>query len=647
MTSPGSGDSTPEENDPYGEDDQLLDIPDHAFNTPSQTVARSGSRANASPLARTLTVIVDYFAENGTSEPAPQNLITTHVTQTYLAHFEQLGRPKAQTIEAHLLEITNAVIRQENHKIAKGDAKLPAIRHLNYWHVAQILIKLHHVIRIAPSAKNTDREYDLLAMYRPTGNMRGTYTTSEDDIRMAARTYNAQLTLNDFKEVMAVLKEDAPRTYQCTHRDLVAVNNGVFHYGTEPIDATFMERDFHFEPKTLYPFESPMVFLSKSQVDYVENAPVQIITHPEDGTVWDVESWLEEMFDEPGQEGMCGLIWETIGAIVRPHVRWGKTAWFYSEQGNNGKGTLCALMRNLIGDGSHASIPLSDFGKNFALEPLVSANAIIVDENDVGTFIDKAANLKAIVTNDVIQIDRKYRMPIAYQFWGFMVQCLNEFPLVKDKSDSFYRRQLFVPFIKSFTGAERKYIKGDYLQRREVLEYVLWYVLHVTGATTPGEYYELSEPEATQIVLGEYKETNDPVRSFWNEFRDQFMWDLLPFPFLYDLYKVWFADVSPSGSAISRQRFVGDLAQIVRNETGWECPDKNRKIRPGSKMDDPEPLIVKHQLKNWLNPLEKDKTTPDLDELARPVLCANYRGIERRTLADVQTTLNINTTDND
>lgn len=612
-------------------------MPVHFANEPSAPASRSGLRTNASPFNRLLTVIVDYFAENGTAEPASQNRITTYVMKTYLAHISELGALSPLKIEAHLLEISNAVIRQENHKIPKGDAKLPAMRHLNYWQLAQILIKLHHVIRIAPSAKNTDREYDLLAMYRPTGNMRGTYTTSEDDIRMAARTYNAQLTLNDFKEVMAVLKEDAPRTHQCTHRDLVAVNNGVFHYGAEPVEVTFMEKDLRLDPKTLYPFDPSLVFLSKSQVNYFKDAPKQIITHPEDGTVWDVESWLEEMFNEPGQDGMPELIWETIGAIVRLHVRWGKTAWFYSEQGNNGKGTLCALMRNLIGDGSHTSIPLSDFGKNFALEPLVSANAIIVDENDVGTYIDKAANLKAIVTNDVIQIDRKYRMPIAYQFWGFMVQCLNEFPLVKDKSESFYRRQLFVPFVKSFTGAERKYIKGDYLQRREVLEYILWYVLHVAGASAPGSYYELSEPVATQIVLDEYKETNDPVRSFWIEFRDHFVWTLLPFDFLYDLYKVWFSKVSPSGHVISRKTFVKDLTQIVRPDGGWYRPTSER-TRPANRMENSESLIAQYDLKDWMFPSERTKPNPNMDLLCRPALKGSYNGLLHKTRDDTDAT---------
>ena len=131
-------------------------------------------------------------------------------------------------------------------------------------------------------------------------------------------------------------------------------------------------------------------------------------------------------------------LWEVLGCIIRPNVPWNKSVWFYSETGNNGKGTLCELMRQLCGEGTYAAIPLVDMGKDFMLEPLTRATAIIVDENDVGTFIDKAANLKAIITGDTVQINRKFKTPIPYQFHGFMVQCLNEMPRIKDKSDSFF-----------------------------------------------------------------------------------------------------------------------------------------------------------------------------------------------------------------
>ncbi len=54
-----------------------------------------------------------------------------------------------------------------------------------------------------------------------------------------------------------------------------------------------------------------------------------------------------------------------------------------------------------------------------------------------------------------------------------------------------YRRLLVVPFDKRFEGCERKYIKNDYLHRKEVLEYVLFHVLREM------DYYELSVPEAS------------------------------------------------------------------------------------------------------------------------------------------------------
>ncbi|WP_405749213.1 phage/plasmid primase, P4 family [Streptomyces sp. NBC_01411] len=567
-----------------------------------------------------------YFSNR--DDMAPPNEIVTYVTAAYLDQIASTDPPTPRVLEKELLAIMGGVIKAENSKAAMAAEKYPLPRYLTYWQVAQILLRLHHVIRIAPNAGGTDREYDLLAMYQPTGRARGTYTPSEDDIRTTARMYNTQLTLKGFDEVLAVLREDSPRLHQSTHRDFIAARNGIVFYGTEPVDVTICGKDFHFEPKQVHPFDPDIVLLTKNDVDYVDDAPQQVITHPEDGD-WEVVAWIEDLFDQPGDEGFADLIWEIIGAIIRPYVGWRKTAWFYSGQGNNGKGTLCALMRNLIGGGAHTSIPLSDFGKDFALEPLVRANAIIVDENDVGTFIDKAANLKAIVTNDVISINRKHRMPIAYQFFGFMVQCLNEFPRVKDKSDSFYRRQLFVPFTKSFTGAEKMYIRDDYLQRREVLEYVFWYAINRAGASSPGDYYVLSEPEGTKVVLAEYKEANDPVRDFWEEFRSRLVWDLAPFTFLYDLYKAWFADVSPSGSPVSNKQFITDLVAIVRPDALWHCPDKTRKIRPGQMMGDPEPLIAEYELKKWANPSNNGSNALKTSQ-PKLQLSASYRGLLRQ-----------------
>ncbi|MCI4659669.1 DNA primase family protein [Cryobacterium zhongshanensis] len=529
-----------------------------------------------------------------------QNEITKQVTTKYLSTLNAAKPPTTATIEEALIAATNAEFAIENTGRI-GSHRINLLKRLSFSQIAQILITLHRVVRIAPSGKNTDRDYDLLAIYVADGEDEGIYATSEDQIRSIARWYNRELTINDSREVMTVLREEAPRVNRCADRDLIAVNNGIFDYRT----------------KKLQGFSHEHVFLSKARVDYVATALSPGIQTP-DGDTWEVEEWMHTLSDD---QEIVELLWEILGAIVRPHVRWNKSAWFYSDVGNNGKGTLIELMRNAVGAASYASIPISDFGKDFLLEPLTRASAILVDENDVGTFIDKAANLKAIITNDVISINRKYKTPIAYQFWGFMVQCLNEFPRIKDKSESFYRRQLFVPFTKCFTGAEKRYIKDDYVGRDEVLQYVLKRVLHM-------DYYVLSEPEATKLVLEEYKGFNDPVRAFWDEFEEAFIWDLLPFPFLYDLYKAWFAKTNPSGSPIGRNVFVNDLVAIVRKSTQWYCADKTAKVRPAARMASPEPIIARFDLKDWMS-----QTYTGSDPLKRSVvhpLAPNYRGIQRQ-----------------
>lgn len=332
--------------------------------------------------------------------------------------------------------------------------------------------------------------------------------------------------------------------------------------------------------------------MSKSKVDYVDTPVNPIIHNPDDGTDWDVESWMAELSDDPE---VVQLLWEILGAIIRPLVPWNKSAWFYSEKGNNGKGTLCELMEQLCGEDACVSIPLGDFGKEFRLEPLLHASAIITHENDVGTFIDKAANMKAVVTGDMISINRKYKMPVSFVFRGFMVQCVNEYPRVKDKSDSFFRRQLFVPFMKCFTGIERKYIKDDYLHRPEVLQYVLWRVLNM-------DYYELSEPDACRAALEEYKEYNDPIRQFCADVLPMARWDMLPFAMLYDAYQVWFRQNSPSGTIQSKRAFNRDLAEIMRGDDTWDCMDKVvKEDTNATHMSCHEPILKEFNLTAWMN----------------------------------------------
>ena len=521
------------------------------------------------------------------------------VTTDYLSQINVLSPPPPAQIEADILDQLQVSFDVENQIRPKYPWR--PLEKLIPAQIADIIMTLYPVASVACAGEDADRSYDLLCIYQSEGDDEGIYVSDETKIEDLAREYCYMITKKEAEEVLHILKTRAPRKFRCNNHNLIAVNNGIFDY----------------ETKQLLPFSPDYVFIAKSRVNVNPQAKNVVIHNDEDGTDWDVESWMNDLFDDPE---IIDLMWQIIGAIVRPNVPWGKSAWFYSTSGNNGKGTLCELMRQICGKGTYASISLSDFGRDFMLEPLTRASAIIVDENDVGTYIDKAANLKAVITQDVIQMNRKFKSPIAFQFKGFMVQCLNEMPKIRDKSDSFYRRQIFVPFTKCFTGAERKYIKQDYLKRPEVLEYVLWKVLNTN-------YYTLSTPKTCELALNEYKEFNDPVRQFLAEILPELTWDLVPFSFLYDLYIAWYHKNVGKGDTMSRQSFIQNLETLLKNYPEWVCEDKTKKYKPAGRMDRPEPLIAEYGLKDWMNPMFMSST--DVNKKCIPMLKTNYRGFLR------------------
>ncbi len=539
-----------------------------------------------------------------------KNQTIKNVTDDYLSNLVITSVDDIKDIESDLM---NAMLDEfdAHNSIAAKDKKWRVPESLNFPQIGQIISTVFNVKCICCTPQNNNPAHDLLGLYVDDyvidilgdtyEKKRGIYITDEVALELLAQFFDATITINEINEVIHWLKRNVEHVRRCEDRDLIAVNNGIFHYDT----------------KELEDFSPDYVFLTKSCVNYNPNAVSPVIKMP-NGENWEVEAWMADLNDD---QEIADLFWEITSALLRPNVRWNKAAMLMSNTGNNGKGTLVEMWRALLGDGAHASIPLSDFGKDFMLEPLIRASAIITDENDVGGYLDKAANLKAVITNDVVSINRKFKEPISYQVRGFMVQCLNDLPRIKDKSDSFFRRQLFIPMTKCFTGMEIPEIKNDYLHRKEVLEYVMKKALETN-------FYKLSEPESCKMALNDFKEFNDPVRQFWGEFKDEFKWNLLPFQFLYDLFVSWFRKNAPSGTVLGKNTFMEDLLNVVGADLDWQCEDRKKKIRVTSKsgMDEPEPLILEYGLDDWKNKVYRGSNKL---MLAKIDPADSYRGLVR------------------
>lgn len=531
-----------------------------------------------------------------------QTTFSTILSEKTDQYLSQLPQPSGMRPDVIVDELMNEILNRielENAGISKRERQISYPKITPNYAVAQIMLHEEYIVRLNLGDYGSGASY-VLAVYAEQGENEGIYVSDPIFIAKKIRKYKVEVDKKDINEILAILEEYAPKMEQCREQDYIAVKNGVFNYKT----------------KQLMEFSPDVVLTSKSDVEYHPNVPNPLITNPDDGSTWDVESWMQSLSDDPE---IVNLLWQLLGAAIRPNVRWNKSVFLYSESGNNGKGTLCSLIRNLCGEARCASISFTNFAKEFMLEPLIRSLAVIVDENPTNAKVKDSSNLKAAITGDVLQVNRKYKSVINYRFLGMIIQCINALPQFEDTSDSFYRRLLIIPFEKCFTGQERKYIKDDYLKRKDVLEYVLFRVLNMP------EYYEFSLASACEKLLAHYKGYNDPVREFLEEMLPQLVWDLVPYAFLYDLYNKWSKRNCPSVSPQTKNIFISNVKQILRNNADWFASDTS--IPPRHLMDSSEPLIADYWLTVWMNPSYRGN---DTDKMCHPALKSSYLGLRRR-----------------
>lgn len=542
--------------------------------------------------------------------PTSKDTIVSDATGEYLSMIAANPALTLAEIRDGLLRHINNAIAAESRLRHKAVANAPAISTLDALDEATavtVVLARHRIVRLDFTRGGDSAASRFVAMYHELGDHAGLYVEDDEAIQRLIAGLVPSMKQNAIESAFKRLASMAPVAVPTQEPHLVPVRNGVF-------DTARME---------LLPFSPDWVFLSKCAVDYDPDAESPVITHPVDGTVWEVEQWMAELSDD---EGVPELLWEVVSAVLRPYLSWNRVPYFVGPNGNGGKGSVLELMRGLVGRGAYVSIPLARFGKPFALTGLLKSSRVLTDENAVGALAQDLDDFKAVVTGDPVMVDRKYKDPVMLHWNGFMVQCMNTMaPRVKDKSASFMRRALVVPLTKSFTGVERKYIKDEYLAREDVLRYVLKRALHM-------DHVELSEPLVCRRAWASWFNTNNSVRGFWEEFEPQFAWDLLPLAFLYDLYKAWFAEVEPGERPEGFKHFVEGLRSHLDGSAHWQCPAGPERIK--KLMAVPEPLIAEYDLVKWKNTLASGNNPLSVGAFDKPK--ASYRCILRAVPAAAQ-----------
>ncbi len=548
--------------------------------------------------------------------------IIEKTTNTYIDSYQPL--PDEIVCSYEVVEEINNETQSEN-KNRPDTNKLRYIKDIPDLAVAMLIAAREDVALIAPGDKSqTNREVNMtdeqrfqlpVGIYQYSGNNEGVWEVSNDPLGafgILVEKYKPGATKKTKQEIFLLVKRRLRIVRKCVIPYYVAVNNGIWDM----------------ESKILFPFSEDLVFTSKIHTNLNLAAVNPVISTP-DGD-WDVDTF----FDELGSPEFVKSILEVIQAACLPLAPRNKMVLFYNTAGNNGKGTICQMIRNLLGEEVVISIPIDEFSVKFALADLPHAIAIITDENNTNSFSKGLGNLKAVITGDVVKVEQKYEKSYNFAYRGIVIQCLNDMINGNDKSGSFKRRLHIIPFENCFTGKEKRYIKERLIYRTDVLEYILKMVL------VDMEYREeFTQTAATKAALELYTKTTNSVVSFLKEILPECKWDLLPATeFLYEAYKNWYREFVPSGKVIGRNDFIDSVREFVATDEvaklEWEWTDSTRS-KGYIHCDSPEPLLDRYDLTAFMDDRScvgyGNRGYVNREFVFEPRLKEKYSGLKRRS----------------
>lgn len=497
------------------------------------------------------------------------NEINRKVTREYIKS-AKISELEPEIIENELLPLLQKHYQQENQLLAKGE-KLPIPKTLPASVIKMLFGSKYRTLNVYPNADL--RGVSKLMLYDES---EGIYTPNEKQMAAIIDRFNNNISSSEISTIIKKLSYTAPEACEQVSPNYIPCKNGLYNIKTGILE----------------PFSPDRVITSKLAVDYNPNAKNVVITN-KDGSKFDVDSWLESLV-ESSSFGKDFLLY-LIRAMINPNAPLNRAFILYNPKGNNGKGTLCQLIRNIIGQSYCKSLKLEDFSKEFYLEGLINSIAVITDEANTQK-IPNCSNLKALITHDPVEVNRKNREILTIKKNISILLCINEFPDFGENSSNFeslFRRLIFIPFTSCFTGNENVAIKSDYIYRKDVLEYLLYRALSLPAID------EFPEPVPCLLLKHRIQTLNDSVELFVRDVLPKTKWSLLPYEFLWDLYKSWYISQCSISTCLNKYGFGEKLRGEIVNYPQYKwCPTAQP---TGSLLSQPEPLIMQYDLESWKN----------------------------------------------
>ncbi|RSJ12123.1 phage/plasmid primase, P4 family [Streptococcus intermedius] len=242
---------------------------------------------------------------------------------------------------------------------------------------------------------------------------------------------------------------------------------------------------------------------------------------------WKPTAWLLELFD--GDKELYNLAIQIIKASITGQSLQ-KIFWLFGE-GGTGKGTFQQLLINLVGMENVASLKITGLTKSqFSTSILLGKSLVIGDDVQKDAVIRDTSDMFSLATGDIMTIEDKGKRPYSIRLNMTVVQSSNGLPRMNGDKSAIDRRFRILPFTKVFKDKPNKAIKDDYINRKEVLEYLVKLAIETPIA-------DINPTKSIEILEEHHKDMN-PVIDFVSKFfTDELTSEFIPNSFVYHVWK--------------------------------------------------------------------------------------------------------------
>ena len=222
-------------------------------------------------------------------------------------------------------------------------------------------------------------------------------------------------------------------------------------------------------------------------------------------------AFLEDVLS--GDKEYMTLIQQWCGYLLRPDLREQRFLLCVGE-GANGKGVFFEVVKDLVGPVNCSQVPLSRFGKPFAL--YTTYGKLVNMTNESTHIIDEEAEsiLKSYVAGDRYTFERKFRESIDAVPTAKLMIATNSLPRFNDKTEGVWRRILLVPFDRSVPEDRQIKNLAQEIAGQELPGIFNWAMDGLKGLNKAGSFIR---PARTQELMEAYRRDSDPARAFLAE----------------------------------------------------------------------------------------------------------------------------------